>query len=520
MPVVPVRTFEGWLRRLGEAAFTAFVTDLYASRGRAVTVRDDGAVVLADEGRVLAPVASAWRLRNPRVPADADAVVAARPTPRIDRLAAREGLTLVGPADLRNLALYGIDRRDAERLFATHFDASPVVAGPVPGNDDDGTLAGVGDVSAASVAAVVIVALVVAALLGPFGPGVSPAANDAAQAESGPVVVGASVPTDDGAETTLFPPGIGATGVTDAETLADAHADAVAGRSYRIVLRQSGTEDWSGRVWRGVWQQAEVEDPRHFRYTVTGYARDRAAESRSGETPATDTDDDGDELVQYTAYADGEQIFVRVDGRNESFYRYPVRIDENGHGLFEQRASSAVERYLNASRTRVTRVDDTRYPFRVVATGTPESIPRAANVSDYRAEASVGSDGFVSVLVVSYDRTVGDETREVSYRMEYASMDAVTVSRPRWYDRAVNATAPDAAAGVPVSGSTTADGAAENATVENETTENATTENETTGNATTENETTENAATGGNGTATEPATESRTTANATTSAPD
>ncbi|WP_197427968.1 hypothetical protein [Halogeometricum sp. CBA1124] len=51
-------------------------------------------------------------------------------------------------------------------------------------------------------------------------------------------------------------------------------------------------------------------------------------------------------------------------------------------------------------------------------------------MSDYRAEASVGSDGFVSVLVVSYDRTVGDETREVSYRMEYASMDAVTVSRP------------------------------------------------------------------------------------------
>jgi hypothetical protein len=504
MPAVPLRTFERWLRRLDEDAFTAFLADLYASRGRAVTVRDDGAVVLSDEGRVLAPVASAWRLRNPRLPADADAVVAARPTPRIDRLAAREGLPLVGPADLRNVALYGIDRRDAERLFAAHFDASPVVAGPVPAHEgDDGVLAGMGDVSAASVAAVVIVALVVAALLGPFGPGVSPAANDAGQAESGPVVVGPSVPTDDGAESALFPPGIGATGVTDAEALADAHADAVAGRSYRIVLRQSGTRDWSGRVWRGVWQQAEVEDPRHFRYTVTGYARDRAAESRSGETPANDTDDDGDELVQYTAYADGEQIFVRVDGRNESFYRYPVRIDENGHGLFEQRASAAVERYLNASRTRVRRVDDTRYPFRVVATGTPESVPRPANVSDYRAEASVGSDGFVSVLVVSYDRTVGDETREVSYRMEYASMDAVTVSRPGWYDRAVNATAPDAAAGVPVSGPTDADGTAGNATTANETATNETAANGTT----TTTPTTDEPATGGNGTTTESATE-------------
>jgi hypothetical protein len=514
MPVVPARAFESWLRRLDGDAFAAFVADLYASRGRAVTVRDDGAVVLTDEGRVLAPVASAWRLGNPRVPADADALVAARPTPRIDRLAAREDLPLVGPADLRDLALYGVDRRDAERLFAAYFDASPVVDGPDPaGEAEGGAFGGMGDVAAASVAVVVIVALVVAALLGPFGPGVSPAADDAAQAESGPVVVGASVPTDGGRETALFPPGIGATGVTDAETLADAHADAVAGRSYRIVLRQSGTEDWRGRVWRGVWQQAEVADPRHFRYTVTGYARDDVAASRSGAAAADGSDDDGDELVQYTAYADGEQIFVRVDGRNESFYRYPVRIDENGRGLFEQRASAAVERYLGAPKTTVTRVDDTRYPFRVVATGTPEAVARSANVSDYRAEASVGSDGFVSVLIVSYDRTVGNETREVTYRMEYASMDEVTVSRPGWYERAVNATAPDAAAGVPVSGPRGADATAENATT------TATAENETAA----ATATAEGAASGENGTVRETATENRTVANATTattSAPD
>ncbi|SFR68944.1 hypothetical protein [Halogeometricum limi] len=445
MPVVPTRTFAGWLRRLDGPRFAAFVADLHATRGVGATVRDDGTVAL-DDGRVLATVSGRRRLRTPRVAADADAVVAATVSPRLARLAARRDLAVVDASDLRDLALYGIDRSETERLFAEYFDASPVVAAPEPTDSAASRLARVGDTSAASVAAVVLVGLVVAALLGPFGPGVAPADDDAARAGSGPVVVGASDPASDGSEDELFPPGIGATGVVDAETLAAAHADSVAGRSYRLIVHESGTRGWNDRVWRGVWQQAEVENPRHFRYTVTGYV-ESAAENDSARgvqngtaESAGDTDGDGDELVQYTAYADGELVYVRTELRNESFYRYPVYTDENGHGLFERRAARNVERYLDAPETTVTREPRDLYPFHVVATGTPPSLPDAENVSDYRAEATVGTDGFVSLLIVSYDRTRGNETRTVTYRLEYATMDRVNVSRPTWYDRAVGET--------------------------------------------------------------------------------
>lgn len=467
MAVVPARTFERWLRALDGDAFAGFVADLYASRGRAVAVRADGAVVLTEEGRVLAPVAGGWRLRRPDVPADADAVVAADPSSRLRRLVARRNLSLVGPEDLRNLALYGIDRRDTERLFEEYFDASPVVAASDP--DDSprgGAVDGLGDVSAASVAAAVLAVLVVAAVFGPFGQGVAPASDDAARAESGPLVVG-SVPPEDPDDDELFPPGLGPTGVVDVSALADAHAETVAGRSYRLVVRQSGTRRWDGRRWRGVWNHAEVENPRHFHYTATGYVENRTADA-SGATNATEgaSADDGDELVQYAAYADGELVYVMNELRDETFYRYPVSIDGDGHGVFERRASFAIERYLNAPRTTVTRERNARY-FDVVATGTPENVPDSDRISDYRAEALVGSNGFVSRLIVSYELAVGNETREVSYRMEYAAVDEVDVSRPVWYDRAVAATEP----GGPVANGTAGSygTATENGTVGNAT---------------------------------------------------
>ncbi|RYJ13879.1 hypothetical protein ELS19_07805 [Halogeometricum borinquense] len=440
MTIVPAYTFERWLHRLDGATFSAFVADLYASRGREVTVRDDGAVVLVDEGRVLVPIASRWRLRRPRVPNDADAIVAPAPSRRLRRVAVRRGLRLLGPTDIRNLALYGIDRRDAERLFEEYFGESPAVAAPESSDSSSSPLRRFDDVSLATIAAVVLIGLVVAAVFGPFGPGVAPAEDDAAQAGSNPVAVGMSDTADDGDEEQLFPPGIGPTGVTDSEMLAAAHADAVAGRSYRLVIRQSGTRDWNGRRWQDAWHQAEVENARHFGYTVTGYAQ---STDSTPTAPTPTTSPDGADLVQYSAYADGEIVYVKTELRNnESFYRTPVSVNEYGYGVFERRASFAIQQYLTTTRTNVTRADRAQYPFRIVATGTPEHISNADRISDYRAEASVGSDGFVSVLNVSYDVTIENETREVSYRLEYAAIDEVNLSRPVWYDRAVNATVP------------------------------------------------------------------------------
>jgi hypothetical protein len=480
MPVVSPSTFERWLGRLGRDEFARFVAALYAEGPAETDVRADGAVVVrrGADRRVLVPVSSGPHLRTPRVPPDADAVVLAKPTRRLRRVAAGRGLRIVTPDDLRNHALYGLDRPACERLFERYFDASPVVGW---GDDDtngrlDAVRARVAAAPLGSVAVVVIAALVVTALLSPFGPGVSPESDDANATAGGHVVVGGSVEAAGGRTGGLFPPGVGPTGVTDAETLAEAHADAVAGRSYRLVTRQRGTRDWTGRVWRGAWQQAEVETPTTYRYSVVGYVA-------AGEA--------GDELVQYAVYADGTYNYVKTSDReNDSYVRFPVRTDADGHGPFENRAARAVETYLNATRTTVSRSNWSTEPYEVTATGTPLGLrEETENVSDYRATAYVGSDGYVSLLTVRYDVERGNETQTVSFRMEYAAMDDVDVGPPGWYETAQNQTVPgrgDAATPAPDGGSaaneSTATAPAGNESTRNESTQNESTQNESTTN--------------------------------------
>ncbi|ELZ34500.1 hypothetical protein C474_02306 [Halogeometricum pallidum JCM 14848] len=456
MPVVTPDEFAGWLRRLDGDALTAFVADLYADRGESVAVRDDGAVVLGDGDRVLSPVSGRRRLRRPSVAPDADVVVAARPTPALLRRAARTDASVVGPAELRNIALYGLDRRDAERLFREHFDASPVVDARDPDDslDRHAALGRVGDSLGVGVIAVVLAVLAVAVLFGPFGLALSPT-DDAAgsQPDSGD---GSTDSATARTEAESFPPGIAPTGVTNPERLAAAHADAVVGRSYRLVVSESGTENWEGEVWGDVWKEAAVESPRRFRYIVTGSVRgeerDAGANASGGASGPDDPTEtaggdgtaagDGDGLVHYTAYADGQYTYVRNERGDGSVSRFPVRLDGNGHGPFERRTAAAVERYLNATRTSVAREAESEpdAPYHVVATGTPEAFADPENVSNYRAEARVDPDGFVRTLTVSYAVTDGGETRKVRYHLSYSGVDAVELSPPPWYERARGAT--------------------------------------------------------------------------------
>lgn len=457
MPAVTPDEFAGWLRRLDEDALTAFVADLYAGRGESVAVRDDRAVVLGDDDRVLSPVPGGRRLRRPSVAPDADVVVAARPTPALLRRAARADASVLGPAELRDMALYGLDRRDAERLFREHFDASPVVDATDP-DDSSGRYAALGRVDdslGVGVIAVVLAVLTVAVLFGPFGLALSPTDDAGSTPGSGN---GSADSSTGRTEAESFPPGIGPTGVTNPERLAAAHADAVVDRSYRLVVSESGTENWEGEVWGDVWKEAAVESPRRFRYTVTGSIRGEesddganASDGMSGTDDSTETaggDDsagDDDRLVHYTAYADGQYTYVRNERRDGSVARFPVRLDANGHGPFERRTAAAVERYLNATRTSVAHEAESEpdAPYHVVATGTPEAFADPENVSDYRAEARVGADGFVRTLSVSYAVTDGGETRKVRYHLSYSGVDAVELSPPPWYERARGATEPE-----------------------------------------------------------------------------
>ncbi|MFC6825384.1 hypothetical protein [Halopelagius fulvigenes] len=452
MPVVSARTFERWLRRLDAERLRGFVCDLYAAAGREVRAREDGTLAVGENGRVVVTLDARRRLRTPRVPDDADAVVAASPSRRLVRRVVSSGATLVGPDDLRNLALYGVDRDDCERLFRRYFGESPSVerSGVAAEGDDapDGERGesngfGVARVAAepvSSLAVLLLAGLVVAAVLGPFGFGVVPRTDDAAGPNVGPVVAASSDGSadgdgegdsdddsdGDGDADEPFPPGVGPAGVADAATLAAAHADAVAGRSYQLIVRQSGTNARTGRGWTRAYRRADVAGPTRYRYFVTGY---RA------------TGEGGAEFAHYSMYADGRHNYVYTEhGEKQSYARHVVEADEDGHGPFENRAAGAVRRYLDAPRTNVTRKNWSVQPYRIVATGTPRSLPNSGNVTDYRAEAHVGADGFVSLLVVSYEVRAGGETRSVRFRMEYTDADPETVRAPPWYDEARNAT--------------------------------------------------------------------------------
>jgi hypothetical protein len=440
MPPVPSSTFERWLRGLGDGDAREFVADLYRARGHSVQTREDGALVFGDDESVywVAGGRFAHRLRRPTPPRDANVLVAVRPTGRLTRLAAGRGLTLVSPAELRNLALYGLSRAECERLFERYFGASPFVPAAPDGTVSDrqqGLRGLVTRPANDSVSTLVVLAvvgtLVLVAVLGPAAPGASLRDSSVGAAsvdgEAGAVTgdVTAESPSAD-EERGRYPPGVAPTGVTSAEKLANAHATALSGRSYRLIIRQSGTEDWTGRVWRGAWQQAEVEDRTTYRYVVTGYQAAQRGEAR---------------LVQYSVYGDGRDNYIYTeDGGENSFVRVPITLGEREYGPFETRSAAAIERYLNTTETTVTQVNWTVEPYRIVATGRPLALDNAENVTNYRAQADVGPDGYVSLLTVRYDVLRRNDTRSASFRMEYANLDDVRVRPPPWYEDAQNQT--------------------------------------------------------------------------------
>jgi hypothetical protein len=374
-----------------------------------------------------------------------DVVVSPVDSERAARLAERHDARLAGPAALADLLLYGVSRGDADELAvrclgtrpSAPFGTADSAPGSNPGRQDRGPTA---LVTLAAVVGVVclVLAAVVAGVWTPdeFGVDVgSGARSDAAAPGASDVDVGTdrtitgTTPEPAGstdadadaalAESESYPPGVAADAV-DVEVLSAAHAAAVDGRSYRLLIRQSGTDALDGaRRWDGMWQHTVVGGDGTWLSSVVGYV---AAGNDS-------------RLVQYTDYADGESVFRRADTREGPVSdRFPIRSAGDG-GPHVDRARRALLRYLDTTATRVDRPSWDPSVYRVVATGRPLSIDGA--VSNYTATAIVAEDGFVSMLAVEYTRLEGDETRTVRFRLEYAAVDGTEVRPPGWYDQAV-----------------------------------------------------------------------------------
>jgi hypothetical protein len=447
-PARAVRAVEERLNTLDQETLAAFCAALWRARG--YDVRREGARLRATRGderlRILVRAAHGpLRVRTTlrsllpsgvagdaagderrETDIDVDVVVTPVDARWARRLADRHDARHVGSTALANCLLYAIPRSDADAL-TTRYLGVPMSS--VLGTS--GTRTPTFRPTRSSTTGLVVagvVCLVLAAVVGgvwtPAGSGFG-AVDDGATAQTSPTSQSGAVANRTVSSAEQYPPGV-STGSVDARVLADAHAAAIAGRSYRLITRQSGTDTLDGsRRWSGAWQHAVVADNRTWLYAVVGY----------DDTP------NGTRLVQYTAYADGKDVYRRADVNEGPRYdRSPARVTtDDGDGFHTDRARRAIQLYLTATRVEVDRPSWRPDLFRVVATGQPTAVDGV--VSNYTATAFVSREGFVSELTVEFTRHEGGNADEVRFRLEYAAVDETEVNPPGWYDEARAATA-------------------------------------------------------------------------------
>lgn len=443
---MPARAVGERLGALDRETFVAFCAALWRVRGYDVSREGNCLVATRGDERlgVLIPAthgplcrrAATLRSRLPTSVAGDTAVDEADGDVSVDivvtpvestwarRVADRHAARFVDPTALANRLLYGIPRGDAASLTSRYLGVSTSSA---LGTDDDATVPTSRPMRFSTTGLVVagVVCLVLAALVGGvWAPAGSGSFDDGAPTRTPPTDRSVDAGSQAASTTAQYPPGITAESV-DSEKLADAHATAVAGRSYRLITRQSGTDRLDGsHRWSGAWQHAGVAGDRTWLYTVVGY----------------DSTPNGTRLVQYTAYADGEYVYRRAGIREGLRYdRDAVRLGSEGYGFHTDRARRAVRLYLATTRVEVDQPSWRPDLYRVVATGRPTAV--GGTVSNYTATAFVSREGFVSEMTVEFTRHESDDAEDVRFRLEYAAVDETQAEPPGWYDEAKAATA-------------------------------------------------------------------------------
>jgi hypothetical protein len=409
------------MRRRDRETLAALFAAAHDARGRETSV-GAGVVAVRDphSGRERRVAVA----RRPGEVGDVDAVL----TPYPDRFPDGGDPDVLGPADLRDLLRYALDREDGERLAEEFLGLSLSAPTSSPGPSRPVWLA----------PALVVVAVVAAAGL---AVAVGPLWTDDA---GGPTptatfTFASSTPTP-AAETTAvddaYPTGLSRSEVTDAAALADRHERLLAGAVYAVRVEFDGTRSVEGEVYDGATLTADVENESVYRSRFVGARR---------------SDRDG-ERFDTRRYADATAEYVRTGGTVER------RSLPNGGEAspFDARTATFVERYLGGTNTSVRTIylSGERF-YRVVVGGAPSQLgspaplgsgdeafdPPFASATNYTAVAYVRPSGLVSRLAVDYERADGEE---VSFVMSFRVGTGVAADPPPWYtdyvDGATNGT--------------------------------------------------------------------------------
>lgn len=273
-------------------------------------------------------------------------------------------------------------------------------------------------------AALVVLVLVLA--------GCSYAPADGTETES---VTAAPVP-----EEVDHPPGVDESGVVSPGRLADAHVDAVASRSFRLVSNRT-VRDADGQVRSRVAVTVAVAEDR-------SYLSDLTTEGPEGPVLL------GRPPARGVYWSNGSDHVRKLTRRNEtSFDRIDASRTFAGSWLFWTNTvayggvigRSSAESFYRATLRDVSaelagrRTENGTTVVRLVgdrAESTDFSQLDADEVRDVRVEAVVDERGLVRSFRLSYEAVVDGEVRTVDWQIRHEQVGNTSVSRPDWFDRA------------------------------------------------------------------------------------
>jgi hypothetical protein len=444
MAPVPPPAFRDLLGECSRSELAAFVGGLWEARGRTVTREGDR--ILVDGATELRPV----------VAPGSDALAAPEGTvvvTAVDPPADAEGV--VGPSELRRVLLYDVPRERAAGLFERHFDRPldddwPTPRPSRPGGDGTGaaggrevaarvedetgepsfgTVSGLLGLRPAVVVAGPLLVVLAAGLLVPWGPAVGPLGGPGEEAAvAGPTVAPTSTlpppvqfqPGDHTVRTPTtaprsgaYPLGLDSEGVENAAALADAHATAVSGRSYELVVRYREYHD--GAPLGAVRETVRVADR-------TTYVTDVATAGTLASEPAG--------VAGAEVYADGTRVYTRrLDTREPAYTARNVSAPASGEDPFADRVEGVLEARLADAESGVV--------------GSYRRHGRTYHLLEFRGDRAVGSalvDEHGVVHELQWRYTPSDSPRVTAEVTMGHRFGPVTVAPPSWLDAARNAT--------------------------------------------------------------------------------
>ena len=483
MGPIPRSEFVRLVRGLSTESFVEFVADVWRARGRSV-IRRHGALYATDPAtdeterlRVSAAGGPEDQVGTGESSPDVDRVVTV--SVRRDRPAAASDEPTVDVDDLYRLLKYALASTAADRLARKYFDRPFYRTAPPTATDVESSeqTAEVGssaarlrrafdstDTSRGLVLAGVLI-LLLAGVLGATAmqitPTDSPGDADPEAADRDPGSRTTGTPTaiqEDSRETPphrthrgladvgdehqheeeamvqaeALPPGLGPSGIEDADRLAAAHATALQNRSYRVVFTHR--EFVFGRSVGLAREVVTVASSTVYRSRV-----DRVGSLRTDPLIVADR----------SAYADGEFRYERIVRENRTGYLResptPWRDGLHGRDRYLGRTSTYVRWFLSVEESRIagtTERDGVRY-YWVVTEGEP--FPGYPNA---RGSALIDENGVVHEVRRTYDDPE-PRSGEIEIAFRYTQFGNVTVTPPTWAAEARTAVGPQQATATP-----------------------------------------------------------------------